>query len=90
MSDVPVPPELDVNPELAVLAILEVAIEATVSSVISSQPSLRGDELRAGDDKPDSHWMAEVMLGLAEQLLEAVRGYRSVVGEKEARARFSS
>ena len=78
MIENPIPPDLDRNPELVAVFILETAIEAATNSVIASQPHFRG-----GGGEPrsqtDSYWVAGVFIHLAGQMLEATRAYRAVV-----------
>lgn len=76
---IPLPPELDQNPELAVLATLDAALKASVFALVAAHPPLRDPKCQPGDSTPDSYWIAAVFLSLADQLAEAIAAYRRTV-----------
>jgi hypothetical protein len=82
---IPTPTDLDDHPELAVLAVLDAALHASVFAVIAVHPPLRDHDPRTGH-LPDSHWVASVLIPLAHQLQDAIAGYRRVL-DRERRDR---
>ena len=76
---IPAPPELDHNPELAVLATLEAALMAAEFALIAIHPALRDPDRRPGDQPPDSYWIATVFLAAAAQLRGALHAYQRVI-----------
>jgi hypothetical protein len=81
---IPTPPQLDADPELAVLAALEAALKASVFALITAHPALRDADCRVDDDTPDSYWVASVFLTLADQLGEAINAYRRGLDRRRA------
>jgi hypothetical protein len=77
MDRAPTPDQLDDAPELAVLAVLEPALQATASALIAMHP-----ELRSGcglDDKSPRHpavWVAYELTDRARALRDTIRRYR--------------
>lgn len=70
----PNPDELHHNPELAVLAVLDVAVEAACAALIAVHEELRGPE-----DPPTVGWLTPAHAALALTLLcEAVSSHISI------------
>lgn len=85
--EIPPPPELDHAPELAVLAALEAALLAARFALIATHPPLRDAECTAGEDAPDSYWIALVFLTLADQLADVLGGYRCAIARERCGSR---
>lgn len=73
----PTPYELGVDPELAVLAVLDTALEATARALISAYPSLCDDERPPSKTEPDVS--AYRLLQSANKLQTAIARYREAL-----------
>ena len=83
--DIPTPNDLDRDPELAVLAALDAALQAAVFALISVHPHLRGgDEPQPRHDPPDTYWIASVFLISARQLGDALDAYRNAIDKQRS------
>lgn len=81
--DIPTPNELDRDPELAVLAALDAALQAAVFALVAVHPPLRGDsDALLGDDTPETYWIASVFVISARQLGDALDAYRNAVDKQ--------
>lgn len=77
MAYIPTPSHLDDAPELAVLAVLEPALEATTSAVIAMHPELRsGCSLDDQLPRNPAVWVAYDLTERARALRDAIRRYR--------------
>ncbi len=76
---IPTPPDLDRDPELAVLAALHAALKAAVFALISAHPPLRDPDCQLGDDTPDSYWVASVFVTIADKLGDTIDAYHRVL-----------
>lgn len=79
---IPTPPDLDRDPELAVLAALDASLKAAVFALISAHPPLRDSDCQLGDDTPDSYWIASVFVTIAGQLGDIIDAYRRAIDRK--------
>jgi|APFre7841882630_1041343.scaffolds.fasta_scaffold460135_1 hypothetical protein len=80
MACIPTPDQLDDAPELAVLAVLEHALDAAANAVVAMHPELRSgcpldDEL----PKNPAVWVAYELTDRARTLRDAIRRYRVAV-----------
>lgn len=75
---IPTPPELDRNPELAVLAALETTALAARFAVIAVHPSMR-DPGHLYAPTPATQRPADAIVHGAEQLARAIAEYRSAI-----------
>ena len=81
--DIPTPNKLDRDPELAVLAVLDAALQAAVFALISVHPHLRGDnDAPLGDGTSETYWIASVFVISARQLGDALDAYRSATDKQ--------
>jgi hypothetical protein len=76
---IPTPDDLDRAPELAALAVLATAAQAAVFAVIAEQPGLRGPDHASSGPLADSHWVASVLVALANDLLAVIPAYRDAL-----------
>lgn len=76
---VPTPPDLDRAPELAVLAVLQVCVEAATHAVVAGQPGLRGSGEPGPDPVGDSHWVALAFVHAGDALQRTIRAYRAAL-----------
>lgn len=72
--------QLGVAPELAVLAVLEAAIQSAIPALCAAQPELCAAASDAGGTSP-SACAAERAIELAIQLREALQSYRLALEE---------
>jgi hypothetical protein len=84
--EIPTPPKLDRDPELAVIAALEATLKASVFAIISAHPPLRDADARVDDNTPDSYWVASVFVTLADQLANAIDAYRHALDHEHRAA----
>jgi len=84
---IPTPDQLDLDPELAILAALEVTTEAAIFAVIAQHPGLRsGDELPP-ELETAIYWAARSIVDAGHDLLQTIRAYRgSLRFERERNA----
>lgn len=76
---IPTPDDLDRAPELAALAVLATALQAAVFAVIAEQPGLRGPDHASSGSLADSHWVAAVLVTLANELQVVITAYRDAL-----------
>jgi hypothetical protein len=81
---IPMPPDLDRDPELAVLAVLETCVEAATHAVIAAQPGLRGPD-PGPEPERESHWVALAFVHVADDLLRTIRAYRDALERERPR-----
>lgn len=79
--EIPTPPTLDRAPELAVIAVLDAALKASVFAMISSHPLLRDPDCSVGND---ADLVASVFLSIANQLGEAINAYHRAIEREHA------
>ena len=79
IAPIPTPDDLDRAPELAALAVLATALQAAVFAVIAEQPGLRGPDHQSSRPIADSHWVATVLVALANELLAVIAAYRDAL-----------
>jgi hypothetical protein len=74
----PRPPELERDPELAVLAVLHVALNATIYALVAAHPHLASDWPRPPYPEVAA---ADRVLSAAAVLLRAIAKYRRVLDD---------
>ena len=73
---IPTPPQLDRDPELAVLAALETTALSARFAVIAVHPAMRGDDFA---DPQVTERAAHAIVRLTEKLARAIADYRSAI-----------
>lgn len=76
---IPTPDQLDLDPELSVLAALEVCTEAAIYAVVAQHAGLRCSEMPAPELKTSIYWAARSVVDAAEDLLRTIRAYRGTL-----------
>jgi hypothetical protein len=80
MDSIPTPDQLDDAPELAVLAVLESALDAATTAVIAMYPELRsGCPLDHELPRNPAVWVAYELTDRAHALRDAIRRYRIAI-----------
>ena len=80
----PIPPELNTNPELATLAILDCALDVTCHAIYAVCPDIHDSRAILGQDKPlMSLIVAREILSLSERLQESIYWYKQRLEEEE-------
>jgi len=80
MPSAPTPDQLDAAPELAVLAVLESALDAAANTLVATHPGLRsGSPLDDELPRDPPVWVAYELTDRAHALRAAIRRYRIAV-----------
>ncbi len=80
----PIPPELQKNPELAALAILDSALDVACHAIYAECPDINDSRAILGPDKPSlSLIVAREILNLTERLQESIYWYKQRLEEEE-------
>ena len=80
MPSAPTPDQLDVAPELAVLAVLEIALHTAANTLVAMHSELRsGSPLDGELPCHPAVWVAYELTDRAHSLREAIRRYRIAV-----------
>jgi hypothetical protein len=79
----PTPPEVERAPEVALLAVLDRALDATVAAIIAAHPNLAdGEPYYRRLDRPEAR-AADAILARAARLRDALHRYRRVLARLE-------
>ena len=77
-SDWPTPCDLDANPELAVLTVLDTALHLSIRALVAAHPQLQADEVPFWSlDRSRPFTLAGSIASLAQTLSEQVDLYRA-------------
>ena len=80
----PIPPELQRNPELAALAILDYTLDITCYALYAEHPDIHNHQATFGPLKPLlSVIIAEEIMNLTVQLQESIHQYKQRLEEEE-------
>ncbi|MCP4677848.1 MAG: hypothetical protein GY854_20490 [Deltaproteobacteria bacterium] len=80
----PIPPELQKYPELAALAILDVALDVTCNALYAAHPGIYDHSAFRGPDKLKlSLILARQILNLIDQLQDSIYWYKQRLEDEE-------
>lgn len=71
--------EFNQAPELAVIAILDVSLQATVQMLLTIHPPMARVPDRTSPPPTDSYVIAALLVRIADELTEAIHAYRHVL-----------
>ena len=83
----PTPADLDHDPELAALAVLDAALQAARAALLSTQAQLRDGGDGPRHDLLPTFWAAGPLVLLAEVLREQIASYREAIEYERHRQR---